>query len=198
MKIAAFNVENLFDWPKAFNPDDTAKGAALTEAPSELNTLINHETYDDTVKARMLELIKQLKLTQSVPPYAIFRKIRRRFWKQPCFPNWKADPCGQRSPPDLSGDYRLDIEGVGQMERLAPGADEDHVKAHGAVGFVWMAGQPILVRPNDARPVDRLQRIGLAGRSGARLTLTKTMVPKRAAIRSISPTGVLVLRTMMA
>ena len=83
MKIAAFNVENLFDRPRAFNLEDAAKGAAITEAVSELNTLINHERYDDADKARMLELIELLKLTQSEPPYAIFRKIRGRFWKQP-------------------------------------------------------------------------------------------------------------------
>ena len=83
MKIAAFNVENLFDRPRAFNLDDTAKGAAITEAVSELNRLINHETYDAADKARMLELIAVLRLTQPAPPYAIFRKIRGRFWNQP-------------------------------------------------------------------------------------------------------------------
>ena len=40
MKIAAFNVENLFDRPKAFNLEDHAKGAAITDAVAELNQLI--------------------------------------------------------------------------------------------------------------------------------------------------------------
>ena len=83
MRIAAFNVENLFDRPKAFNLDDHAKGAAITEAVTEINVLINKEVYSAADKARMLVLIKQLKLTSSNPPFVNYRKIRGAFWKQP-------------------------------------------------------------------------------------------------------------------
>lgn len=83
MKIAAFNVENLFDRPKAFNLDDQAKGAEITDAVAEINVLINKDDYSAADKARMLDLIKQLKLTSPNPPFVIFRKIRGAFWKQP-------------------------------------------------------------------------------------------------------------------
>lgn len=83
MKIAAFNVENLFDRPKAFNLADHAEGAVITDAVAELNVLINKEDYSAADKARMLVLIKLLKLTSPNPPFAIFRKIRGAFWKQP-------------------------------------------------------------------------------------------------------------------
>lgn len=83
MKIAAFNVENLFDRPKAFNLEDHAKGAEITDAVAEINVLINKEEYSAADKARMLALIKLLKLTSPNPPFVIFRKIRGAFWKQP-------------------------------------------------------------------------------------------------------------------
>lgn len=83
MKIAAFNVENLFDRPKAFNLEDQAKGAEITDAVAEFNVLINKDDYSAADKARMLELIKKLKLTSPNPPFVIFRKIRGALWKQP-------------------------------------------------------------------------------------------------------------------
>ncbi|MFP9139493.1 endonuclease/exonuclease/phosphatase family protein [Devosia sp. XGJD_8] len=83
MKIAAFNVENLFDRPKAFNLEDHAKGAAITDAVAELNVLINKDEYSAADKARMLVLIGELKLTSSNPPFVNFRKIRGAFWKKP-------------------------------------------------------------------------------------------------------------------
>ena len=83
MKIAAFNVENLFDRPKAFNLEDHARGAAITDAVAEINVLINKDDYSAADKARMLVLIKDLKLTASNPPFVNYRKIRGAFWKQP-------------------------------------------------------------------------------------------------------------------
>jgi endonuclease/exonuclease/phosphatase family metal-dependent hydrolase len=83
MKIAAFNVENLFDRPKAFNLEDHAKGAAITDAVAEINVLINKDEYSAADKARMLVLIRELKLTSSKPPFVNYRKIRGAFWKQP-------------------------------------------------------------------------------------------------------------------
>lgn len=83
MKIAAFNVENLFDRPKAFNLDDQAKGSAITDAVAEINMLVNKDEYSAADKARMLDLIRQLQLTSPNPPFAIFRKIRGALWKKP-------------------------------------------------------------------------------------------------------------------
>jgi endonuclease/exonuclease/phosphatase family metal-dependent hydrolase len=83
MKIAAFNVENLFDRPRAFNLDDPAEGAAIADAVAELNRLINKDDYSAADKARMLELIIELELTEPNPPFAIFRKIRGTFWRKP-------------------------------------------------------------------------------------------------------------------
>lgn len=83
MKIAAFNVENLFDRPIAFNLADHEQGSINTEAVAELNTLIGKEDYSPADKKRMLKLIELLELTKPRPPFAIFRKIRGAFWKKP-------------------------------------------------------------------------------------------------------------------
>jgi endonuclease/exonuclease/phosphatase family metal-dependent hydrolase len=83
MKIAAFNVENLFDRPKAFNLEDHERGAAITDAVAEFNVLINKEVYEPADKARMLVLIELLKLTATNPAFVIFRKIRGALWKKP-------------------------------------------------------------------------------------------------------------------
>ena len=103
MKIAAFNVENLFDRPKAFNLEDHARGAAITDAVAELNVLINKDEYSAADKARMLALIAELKLTSSNPPFVNFRKIRGAFWKkppasmpQPIRPSFPASPSSSR------------------------------------------------------------------------------------------------------
>lgn len=83
MKIAAYNVENLFDRPIAFNLDDTAEGSAIIDAVSEINILFGKPVYEASDRERMLELIELLELTKPRPPYAIFRKIRGSLWKKP-------------------------------------------------------------------------------------------------------------------
>ena len=40
MKIAAFNVENLFDRPKAFNESDTTVTQSTIKAVAELKRLV--------------------------------------------------------------------------------------------------------------------------------------------------------------
>jgi hypothetical protein len=45
MKIAAFNVENLFDRAKAFNEDNSNKTRRIIEAVTELNGLFEKIVY---------------------------------------------------------------------------------------------------------------------------------------------------------
>jgi endonuclease/exonuclease/phosphatase family metal-dependent hydrolase len=83
MRIAAFNVENLFDRPIAFNLADESKGQAIITAVADFNNLINKAIYSEADKVEMLDLIKFLKLTSSKPPYVEFRKIRGQLWRKP-------------------------------------------------------------------------------------------------------------------
>lgn len=80
MRIAAFNVENLFDRAKAFdeNRNDVLSGTA------ELNILFEQATYSDADKARMLELLRALGLERSDTAALVrLRKIRGSLLRRP-------------------------------------------------------------------------------------------------------------------
>ncbi len=83
MKIAAFNVENLFDRAKAFNEQEDVSQPIL-RAVSELNALFEEPVYTDTHLARMRELIKELGLQKSdTGPFVLLRQIRGRMVSRP-------------------------------------------------------------------------------------------------------------------
>jgi hypothetical protein len=84
LKIAAFNVENLFDRAKAFNAEDSGEAQRVIEAVAELNSLFEKSVYSGADKARMLELVDELELNRfnEVPP-AFVRKIRGATFRRP-------------------------------------------------------------------------------------------------------------------
>lgn len=83
MKIAAFNVENLFDRPKVFNKDDETSSKIIS-AKAELNTIFEKANYSNSDKARIKELLEILGLDKSDNgKYAIIRKIRGRLLSRP-------------------------------------------------------------------------------------------------------------------
>ncbi len=83
MRIAAYNVENLFDRAKVFN-DDTDIHAEVLEAHAELNTLYEKASYSAADKARMLVLMEDLGiLNDNDGRFVLLRKIRGRLIKRP-------------------------------------------------------------------------------------------------------------------
>jgi endonuclease/exonuclease/phosphatase family metal-dependent hydrolase len=84
MKIAAFNVENLFDRAKAFNEDDDSEARRVIEAAAKLNGLFERELYSDEDKREMLRLVDELELNRfNEGPLALVRKIRGRIFRRP-------------------------------------------------------------------------------------------------------------------
>jgi len=84
MKIAAFNVENLFDRPKAFNESDTTVTQSTIKAVAELNSIFEEDEYEDAQKARIVELVEQLELNRfDEGPLALIRKIRGSLFHRP-------------------------------------------------------------------------------------------------------------------
>lgn len=84
MKIAAFNVENLFDRAKAFNEEDDGKAQHVIKAVAELNSLFEVDVYSDADKERMLELVDVLEFNRfNEGPFALVRKIRGRIFQRP-------------------------------------------------------------------------------------------------------------------
>ena len=61
-KIAAYNVENLFQRPRAFNEESNVSKKTI-EAVAELNSLFEEDIYSNSAKSRMVELLKVLELT---------------------------------------------------------------------------------------------------------------------------------------
>jgi hypothetical protein len=83
MRIAAFNVENLFDRAKAFN-EETAEATAVVNAVAELNALFEKEVYADADKDRMLELLAFLGiLRDDEGPYVWLRRTRGQIVRRP-------------------------------------------------------------------------------------------------------------------
>ncbi|MCP5057088.1 MAG: hypothetical protein GY937_10235 [bacterium] len=57
MKIAAFNVENLFDRAKVFNESAEGEASRVIDAVAELNGLFELSAYGAAHKQRMIELV---------------------------------------------------------------------------------------------------------------------------------------------
>lgn len=83
MKIAAYNVENLFDRAKAFNEEST-EARRVIKQEAELNALFQKPEYTPANKIKILELLKALGLLRTDEgPFVILRKIRGQFIKRP-------------------------------------------------------------------------------------------------------------------
>ncbi len=83
MRLGSFNVENLFERPKALNLDSWAEGRPILGAHARLNELIQNDPYSEADKAEMLTLLDQLGLLRSdTARYVRLRKIRGAFLRR--------------------------------------------------------------------------------------------------------------------
>ena len=95
IKIASFNVENLFMRPKAFYMDTMAEGEQILDGYRAVNTLFNRTTYSAADKQQMVQLLLALdiyrrngqgairKVITSTPKWAWMRKNRGAFDREP-------------------------------------------------------------------------------------------------------------------
>ena len=84
MRIATFNVENMFDRAKALNGATWAEGKPALEAHKALNALFENIIYSSADKTRMLALLKANGLLKSDEgPMMRLRKIRGQLIKRP-------------------------------------------------------------------------------------------------------------------
>lgn len=75
MKIAAYNVENLFDRAKVLI-EDTVEARKVIKLEGELNILFEKPVYSEANKKRMLEIMKELGILRvDEDEYVILRKI---------------------------------------------------------------------------------------------------------------------------
>ncbi len=83
MRIASFNVENLFSRARAMNHDTWSEGKGVLDEFSKLNKLIAKDTYTDATKQKMIDSLKTLGLTKSdESKFVILRQNRGHLTKR--------------------------------------------------------------------------------------------------------------------
>jgi len=83
MRIAAFNVENMFQRTKVFNQSDAQLAKRISLAAGELNLLFEKPRYSPADVRRMRTLLAQLGLDRAAQNrYALFRDIRGRLFRR--------------------------------------------------------------------------------------------------------------------
>jgi endonuclease/exonuclease/phosphatase family metal-dependent hydrolase len=86
IKIASFNLENLFTRPVAMNLETDAAGAIAIEDHALANTVINKEVYSDSDKETLIELSGKYKWHTLNPPknaLVQLQKIRGSLFRKP-------------------------------------------------------------------------------------------------------------------
>jgi endonuclease/exonuclease/phosphatase family metal-dependent hydrolase len=77
MRLASFNVENLFSRASVMNLDDWDEGRPILNAVTELTNLLEQPVYSTADKTRMVQLLTDLGLDSGdTGPYVILRRNR--------------------------------------------------------------------------------------------------------------------------
>jgi endonuclease/exonuclease/phosphatase family metal-dependent hydrolase len=85
MRLATFNVENMFERAKAMNLDTWEEGKGILEDFKRLNELIQEEEYTDEIKSELLDIMKRNKglITQRESKFIVLRDIRGKLLYTP-------------------------------------------------------------------------------------------------------------------
>ncbi len=85
MRIASYNVENLFDRAKALNLATWKEGRPTLERHARINQLLNRPAYSPADKRSIVKLLGELGLAKSDDggPFALLRVIRGKLLKRP-------------------------------------------------------------------------------------------------------------------
>lgn len=193
MRLAAYNVENLFDRAKVMNLETWSEGRPVLERFAALQSLLGEVTYSASQKQRMAELMIELGLEQSDQgPFVILRRNRGKLLRRPkeggieIIADGRADWAGSlelreepidenamRNTARVMSDLQADVLGIIEAEHR-PSLAMFNAKVIPAVG-----GQPfrhvMLIDGNDDRGID----VGIATRAGYPVGLMRSHVDDR-------------------
>src|SRR5258706_7017781 len=180
MRLASYNVENLFDRAKAMNLDTWEEGKPSLEACAALNELLGEVTYTAATKRRIVELMEQLGLEKSdEAPFVILRRNRGALLKRPraggieIVADGRADWAGSlelrdepineqamRNTARVMIDVNADVLGVVEAESrpVLSAFNNEIVKALGGTPYRHV----MVIDGNDKRGID----VGLLTRDG--------------------------------
>ena len=86
MRLATYNVENLFDRPKAMSLDTWAEGRPILEDLNRLNALIEEPVYTQDIKDELLDIMGRhegLLDRYRKSEFIRLRDIRRKLFVKP-------------------------------------------------------------------------------------------------------------------
>lgn len=116
MRIASYNVENLFSRAKAMNSASWAQGKPVLNAFAKLSSLLGEHVYSAAAKRQMIELMIQLGLEKANQgPWVVLRQNRGDLVKRP-----KAGGL------EIVANGRADW--VGSLELIAAPVDEEAMR----------------------------------------------------------------------
>jgi endonuclease/exonuclease/phosphatase family metal-dependent hydrolase len=109
MRIASFNVENLFSRVRAMNLETWSEAQEILAEYSRLNTILQKPVYTDADKQMILEAIERLDLNQDDDAeFVTLRQNRGRLLKRP-----------RSGPPEVDAEGRGDWIGWLELKREA-------------------------------------------------------------------------------
>lgn len=172
MRLAAYNVENLFDRAKIMLLEDWSDGREVLEDFAEANDILGERTYSEAAKDKLAELLIDLGLEKSdESTYVILRRNRGELLKRPrtggieIVANGRADWVGslelKNAPVDhesmlntarVMKDLDADVLGVVEAESRPVLAqfNKDIVPAVGGLPF----NHVMVIDGNDTRGID--------------------------------------------
>jgi endonuclease/exonuclease/phosphatase family metal-dependent hydrolase len=193
MRLAAYNVENLFDRPRVMNLETWSEGRPVLEQFAALKSLLGGIIYSPGDKQKMAELLIELGLEKSDQGrFVILRRNRGKLLRRPqgggieIIANGRADWAGalelreepideeaMRNTARVMSDIDADILGVIEAEHR-PGLAVFNAKIITAIG-----GNPfrhiMLIDGNDDRGID----VGIMTRAGFPIGTLRSHVDDR-------------------
>lgn len=180
MRLATYNVENLFDRPRVMNQATWADGRQVLGWYGELSGLLGEEAYTGAMKSRMASLLVELGLEKrDESRFVILRRNRGKLLKRPRSGGIEITAAGRS---EWAGSLELKEEPVDEVAmrntaQVIRDVDADVLAVieaehrHGLIEFNRailgpVGGAPyrhvMLIDGNDARGID----VGIATRAG--------------------------------